>query len=264
MSNIAAVLPCCCSGGDPCGQPCCEQGTTEFGIFWSGSFQINFNPCDCVPDVPNFICPCFGQTITQGGQVGRGRIVRTPPSPLSPCGECSLELEAVERRGSGAYFCPCACQWEDPPGSGQFYTCNDHFPQACGGFEAISGCGWLEFDFQSCTTRFVPSILFGADPTPNGRWHVVVPIRFLGTARGCESAAMNYCHNDVGSGMGGVSGVLSPGFDGAAYLGPPVLRCADGRIDLRSRVGTYSPYNIQTYQAANEVLIWTPGTVQVT
>lgn len=264
MSNVVAALPCCC-GANPCGSPCCDAGVTEFGIFWTGSFQIIFNACDCVADVPNFICPCYGSTTTQGGQIGRGRITRTAPGPLAPCGECGLELEAVECRGGGVYFCPCACQWEDPPNSGQFYTCSQVAPDFCGAFEAVSGVGGLVIDSQACTSFFRPAFFFGADQSPGGRWEVVVPIAFSGSVRnGCERADMSYCHNDPGSGSGGSSRVLTPGYDGVLYRGPLVQRCADGRVDLRSRVGSYGPVNVQTYQATNETLIWSAGTVEVT
>lgn len=266
MSAIVSATACCC-GANPCGSPCCDPGVTEFGIYWTGSFQILFNPCECLPDVPNFICPCYGQTTIEAGQVGRGRITRTEAGPLAPCGECVIELEAVANLGTGFYNCPCACQWEDPPGSGQFYTCQQAAPEFCGVYECLSGIGELE---GPCNTIFQPIVSLIADTTPNGtyggRWSVRLPIRFLGTGRnGCYGpGAGTYCHNDPGSGMGGSSRVFTPDADGVEYRGPQVAFCADGRIDYRSRVGVYQPFNVQTYQAANETLIWSPGTVQVT
>jgi hypothetical protein len=94
----------------------------------------------------------------------------------------------------------------------------------------------------------------------------VLPIRFLGIIRdGCYAdSGYNYCHNDPGSSTGGASRVTTPNSDGVLYLGPQVAYCGDGRIDYRSRVGVYQPFNVQTYQAANETLIWSSGTVQVT
>lgn len=268
MSAIVSATACCC--GNPCSQPCCEPGVVEFDIHWNGSFQILFNICQCLTDVPNFICPCYGQTVTQAGQVGRGRITRTEAGPLSPCGECIIELEAVARLGDGFYNCPCACQWEDPPGSGQFYSCQTAYPDFCGVSQCLSGIGDLTSIGGYCDVQFEPFVLLAADTSMEGetagRWYVVLPIRFLGLVNnGCyASSGYNYCHNDPSTGSGGVSRVFTPNTDGVLYLGPNVTFCADGRVNYASRVGIYQPHNVQTYQAENETLIWTPGTVTVT
>lgn len=269
MSAIVSATACCC-GANPCGSPCCDPGVTEFGIYWTGSFQILFNPCECLPDVPNFICPCYGQTTIEAGQVGRGRITRTEAGPLAPCGECVIELEAVANLGTGFYNCPCACQWEDPPGSGQFYTCQQAAPDYCGAYQCLSGIGELTTSGDLCDVQFRPAVVLAADTSTQGqtagRWYVVLPIGFLGIIRdGCYAlSGYNYCHNDPPTGMGGVSRVGTPDASGVLYLGPQIIYCADGRIDYRSRVGVYQPFNVQTYQAANETLLWSPGTVQVT
>lgn len=263
MSHIIPAVACCC-GTDPCDNPCCEAGTVEFGIFWTGSFVNVFNSCECVPDVPNFICPCTGSCAINGGQVGRGTVSRQGASPLDPCGSCNITLDAVPLLGGGTYNCPCGCQWEDPPGSGQFVSCADNQNPWCGAFQIVCGVGEVHYPASSngCP-EFRPIVSLRYDPTPNGqfggRWEVVLPIRIMAMYRGsdCWRADSAYCHTDW-------SAVFTPGEDGVVFRGPQVTFCDDGRVDWRSRSGTYQPHNVVATQGPNQNLIWSAGTVNVT
>lgn len=258
MSNITAALPCCC-GENPCGEPCCDPETTSFSIHWSGSFQIIFNACNCDLTVPNYICPCSGSTLLAGGQVGRGTVTRNPPSPFNPCGDCVMQIEAVALQGTGSYFCSCGCTWEDPPGSGFFYDCQQVAPNLCGNFEAISGVGSVAGAFGGlCDAQFNPELYFGIGT--DERWYVVLPIRFCAFVRnGCIQDQVDlYCHSP------NRSGVFTPGYQGVLYVGPLATRCEDGRLNLNSRRGSYVATNVVTEQAQNEMLIWNPGSVVVT
>jgi hypothetical protein len=260
MSHVLPAVACCC-GTDPCGEPCCDPGTTEFSISWSGSFINIFNSCECL-DVPNFVCPCTGSAAIFGGQVGRGTITRTEPAPLDPCGVCSITLEAVPLLGIGNYNCPCACQWEDPPGSGNFVSCADNQNPLCGPFEILCGVGGFTYDQSSGCPEFRPEFELKYDASPGGqfggRWEVVLPIRILLPYRPstCTNADTTYCHPRW-------SEVFTPGENGVLFRGPQVMFCADGRVDLRSRVGGYSPHNVVVVQETNQQLEWNPGTVLV-
>lgn len=268
MSHVVAALPCCCTG-TPC-EACCDDTTTEFTVGWSGSFVLQFETCDCVPDVPNFICPCYGLVSLMAGQIGRGRIVNTPPSPLDPCGSCVIELEPIALMGSGYYFCPCACVWEDPPFSGQFYSCQDIAPEYCGGFTPIAGNGFLtpEQPGGLCGVQFVPVVILVADTSPQsstyGHWYILVPFGFKGMIRdGCivDEPVMTYCH--PGTGDPPHASVKTPGYDGVIYKGPALTFCPDGRVDVRSLRGLYSPLNHVVLQKPNELLTWNPGFITI-
>lgn len=264
MSAIVSATACCC--GNPCSQPCCEPGVVEFDVIWSGMLKIVFAACQCDLTVPNFICPCFGETMIDGGLIGRGRVTQVGAGPMEPCGACIMELEAVPRQGVGYYNCICACQWEDPPGSGQFYTCQTAAPEFCGMFQPLSGIGFISTSGGSCGVEFVPSFELGADtsdhPVTGGRWYVVVPIRFFAMVRDdcIQDQVANYCHATASR----VFTPNAPGIGGVLYLGPVVQYCDDGRVDMRSRSGSYSAQNVVIDQQSNQYVFWTPGTVTVT
>jgi len=265
MSHILPAVACCC-GETPCGQPCCDPGMVEYGIFWNGSFVNTFNPCACDLTVPNYICPCYGQVQIAGGQVGRAIVTQTQVSPMHPCGECDLVLEGVPVAGTGFYMCPCACQWEDPPGSGQFYTCQQVAPEFCGTFGIVNGVGNIE---GTVCQSLIGAVYLEADTTPNqqfgGRWSVYVPIGIGVPAKvDCQSAAIEYCHPASTFGQPWHSTVYHPNGNGVRFIGPVVRFCNDGRLDMRSMLGQYSydPDNI-VFQGQNQTLTWNPGTVTI-
>lgn len=232
MSNITAVLPCCCEEPEP--GNCCTQFPIplppSMSVRWTGNIQATFMQCDCLLDVPNYICPCSGSLEIPGGVIAEGPLVFEG-------GACSYALTGYQTNGRTQMFCPCACSWEDPPGSGQFYQYCADYPEGCGSFvepahASLAGGG------------------FGAN-LQTGKWEALLGIFItppLGGNMWTQSGGLscggenNYCIHGAAFGSRTYNPIIGEDTLGPMiFIGPDIRFCPDGLVDIRSAFGSYQP-----------------------
>lgn len=247
MSNITAALVCCC-GETPEPGNCCTQFPLPFPpsmtISWTGNIFVLLPSCECGP-VIGFECPCSGSMYISGGIIASGpRVIFE--------GGCGYQLENFATPGQSSIFCPCSCVWEYPPGSGQFFRFCEDFPEGCGPFVDQASAGLHLFGANLKTRRWEVWVAFQSyvlrDWTePTGIFH-------------CSFTA---CEHGVAFGTRAFSPLA--GFDtlqALTFIGPEVVFCPDGTVDIRSAFGSYNPQGAFAAACPNTSIVhWNPGTV---
>lgn len=247
MSNITAALPCCCEEPEP--GNCCTQFPLPFPpsmtISWAGNIVVLLPACPCNPDVPNFECPCSGTMTIPGGIIASG------PSTLAE-GGCGYQLTASATPGQSAIFCSCACVWEDPPGSGQFFRYCEDFPEGCGPFVHPASASLHTFGANLVTRRWEVFVSFGS-----------IVLTGWTEPTGVTSCGYTVCGHGAAFGTRAFNPLV--GYDTLGpleFTGPEVLFCPDGTVDIRSAFGTYNPQGAFAAACPNTSIVqWTPGTV---
>lgn len=248
MSNITAVLPCCCEPEEP--GNCCTQFPIplppSMTIRWTGSIRVTFQSCACNPDVPNFECPCSGTLEINPGIVASGPLVQIGAG-------CGYPLTSFFPGGQSTMFCPCACSWEDPPGSGQFFQYCQDYPEGCGPFVEPATAGLAVFGADLVAGKWKARISFGIPLT--GQWYQSSGL----------SCGGGYCNHGVIFGSRTFSPLIGEDTIGALIFNGPDLRfCPDGSVDIRSAFGNYSPQAAFSATCSNTIInTWNPGLVTV-
>lgn len=251
MSNITAALPCCCGQPEP--GDCCTQFPLPFppfmSISWTGNINVILPACACDPDVPNFECPCSGGMSISGGVIASG------PRQIF-AGGCGYDLTAYATPGQVAIFCPCDCEWEDPPGSGQFFRYCEDYPQGCGPFNSPA---------------FASLHSFGANLV-TGLWEVLVAFESILLSsweqpNGSQPGTCSYTVCGHGAAFGTRSFNPLVGYDTLGplrFIGPEIRFCPDGSVDIRSAFGPYNPENAFAVACPNTIIAnFNPGMVMV-
>lgn len=248
MSNIAAALLCCCQGEEP--GTCCTQFPLplppEMRITWTGNISAQLTYCPCGP-VPNFECPCGGSLQISGGLLAYGPLVIVE-------GECSYDWVGSSTPGELSYYCPCACSWEDPPGSGQFYNYCADFPEGCGPFDSPASAYLYSFGANLGTGRWNVEIAFQS--LMLGQWDEI---------NGLYSNSVGFCMHSAVFGTRSFNPVV--GYDTLGpllFVGPEIVFCPDGTVDIRSAFGSYSSEGSFFASSANVIIsAFNPGSVVI-
>jgi hypothetical protein len=226
VTAVTAALACCCGQPTPCGD-CCTQTPLPLPsrqrIVWTGSITVNYNICDCDPDVPNFICPCSGGGSISGGLLADGTLETTQ---VGACTFCNYQFPDIGNPQAPLFYnCPCACVWEKFPG-GPTYTCFDVAPELCGSFVGTLNARLATFGVDQITRRWAALLQIVAS--------------LDGPANYCEHG---FTTNELW------------------YDGPPARVCSYGGFDIRTSFGSYAPRNHQVIGSPSTTIVYVPGNI---
>lgn len=245
MSNVAAVLPCCCtSDPDPPPASCCGAGTgpvptpQRAGIRWTGSITVIVTgcPCGCADYCdgcqPSGLCTAmsgsgtFSGTQAPGGFIAEGDLTVIPAGDGVPgCGwNCAYDWNRLgSNPGNRVAFLVTY-----PPGNcSPIELCPPPCPQGppypCLPWEPAS------------LLRYVGIVFLGVYPDCElNRWIVGVRPGFGGPSVTALSI-LGPCNNSY------LPGGSQPAYYGY-FVGPPIVRCATSDAILPSSMfGQYQP-----------------------